>query len=123
MSDEEEIVKNCYRKMYQGMINKDKDLMSKVLHPSFTLIHMTGMRQPKEEFIQAVMDGTLNYNSASHHSIDVTLKGNEAELTGRSLVHAAVFGGGWHTWRLQLRCHLKCENGSWLIIKAAASTY
>lgn len=123
MSDKEEIIRNCYITMYQGMVNKDEDILSEVLHPSFTLIHMTGMRHSKEAFIQAVTDGTLNYSSARHQSIEVTLNGNEAELTGKSLVHAAVFGGGWHTWRLQLRCHLKRENGTWLITKATASTY
>lgn len=123
MSDQEEIIRNCYITMYQGMVNKDEDILSMMLHSSFTLIHMTGMRQSKEAFIRAVTDGTLNYSSARHQSIEVTLNGNEAELTGKSLVHAAVFGGGWHTWRLQLNCHLRYEEGKWLITRAKASTY
>lgn len=50
------------------------------------------MYQTKEEFIQAVQNGTLNYDSVRHRSIDVRLHENEAELTGKSLVHASVFG-------------------------------
>lgn len=121
--DDRKKIEECYRLMYEGMVNKDEELLQKVLDPSFDLMHMTGMRQLKAEFIQAVLDGTLNYSSARHQHIDVNIKGNEAELTGQSLVHAAVFGGGWHTWRLQLRCRLKETDGVWLITEARASTY
>lgn len=121
--DIREKVEECYRLMYEGMVNKDEDLLKEVLDPSFVLIHMTGMRQSRPEFIRAVLDGTLNYSSARHQHIDITVRDKEAELIGKSLVHAAVFGGGWHTWKLQLRCRLKCRNGVWVIDKASASTY
>lgn len=113
----------CYRLMYEGMVNKDEELLQEVLDPSFILVHMTGLRQTKVEFIWAVHDGTLNYGWARHQHIDVNIKGNEAELTGQSLVHAAVFDGGWHTWRLQLQCGLKKKDGVWLITEARASIY
>lgn len=121
--DDRNRVEECYRLMYEGMVNKDEDLLQEVLDPAFVLIHMTGMRQPKAEFIWAVRDGTLNYSSARHQHMDVSVKGKEAELIGKSLVHAAVFGGGWHTWRLQLRCKLRKNDGVWQITEAKASTY
>lgn len=121
--DDRKKIEECYRLMYEGMVNKDEELLQKVLDPSFALVHMTGLRQPKAEFIRAVMDGTLNYSSARHQHIDVNIKEKEAELTGKSLVHAAVFGGGWHTWRLQLQCRLKKKDGVWLVTEARASTY
>lgn len=121
--DDENRAEECYRLMYEGMVKKDEELLQKVLDSSFVLVHMTGMRQPKAEFIRAVQDGTLNYSSARHQYIDVEVKGKEAELTGKSLVHASVFGGGWNTWRLQLRCRLKKTDGEWLITEAKAYTY
>ena len=45
--------------MYDGMVRKDSRLLSEVLDDSFVLIHMTGMRQSKEVFIQAAEDVTL----------------------------------------------------------------
>lgn len=121
--DDRNRIEECYRLLYEGMINKDEELLQKVLDSSFALVHMTGLKQPKEEFIRAVRDGTLNYSWARHQHIDVDMKVNEAELTGKSLVHAAVFGGGRHTWRLQLRCGLKKKDGAWLVTEARASTY
>ena len=59
---------------------------------------MTGMRQPKQAFIKAV-------------------------LTGQSYVAAAVFGGGRHNWHLQQKCSLKKTDGVWKITRSVASTY
>lgn len=69
----------------------------------FVLIHMTGMHQSKREYIRAIMDGTLNYYSEETDSIDVSVSGDTAVMTGHSKVAAAVFGGGRHTWRLALK--------------------
>ena len=56
-------------------------------------------------------------------SLDVRVNGERARLVGRSRVSAAVFGGGRHTWRLALAFELEKRNGSWVFIKARASTY
>lgn len=122
MNDREK-VENCYRQMYQGMVDKNRSILSEVLSDSFVLVHMTGMRQSKEAFIRAVEDGTLNYYSAEHQQMEVGIKGEWAEMIGRSLVSAAVFGGGMHTWRLQLKLELIQSGGIWMITEARASTY
>ncbi|MGI6116939.1 MAG: nuclear transport factor 2 family protein [Bilifractor sp.] len=121
--DEQEQIKECYRQMYQGMVTKDESILREALNPSFELIHMTGMRQPLNTFIQAIQDGTLNYSSARHQNIKVQVQGDRAELIGQSLVRAAVFGGSWYTWRLQLDCSLVRHDGRWQIAQARASTY
>ena len=109
--------------MYEGMIAKDEEILKDVLDDSFVLVHMTGMRQPKEEFIKAVMNGTLNYYSAEHENMPVTINGDTAILTGQSYVAAAVFGGGRLYWHLQQTCSLKKINGVWKITRSVASTY
>ena len=122
MNDKEKI-ENCYRQMYLGMIQKDRDVLSEVLDDSFVLVHMTGMRQSKDAFIRAVEDGTLNYYSANHQRMETKVSGDRAEFIGQSMVNAAVFGGGPHTWRLQLKLKLIQRADSWKITEAKASTY
>ena len=122
MNDKAQI-EDCYRQMYKGMVEKDRRILSEVLDDSFFLVHMTGMRQPKEAFIQAVEDGTLNYFSAGHQQIGVKIQDHQAELIGQSMVNAAVFGGGRHTWRLQLKLKLIQSTDGWKITEARASTY
>ena len=118
-----EMIRDTYIRMYDGMIAKEESLLRDVLDDSFVLVHMTGMRQSKEEFIRAVMDGTLNYYSAEHENMPVKIDGDNAVLTGQSLVSAAVFGGGRSRWHLQQKCSLKRVSGKWKITGSVASTY
>ena len=120
---EQEKIENCYRQMYNGMIQKDSKLLSEVLDNSFVLIHMTGMRQSKEVFIRAVKDGTLNYYAADHQYMKTELYGESAVFIGKSKVNAAVFGGGRHTWHLLIRMKLILRGNEWLITEAVVSTY
>lgn len=122
MGDAEKL-EACYRQMYRGMIDKDCELLSKVLDDSFVLAHMTGMRQNKAAFIRAVENGTLNYFSANHEHIATEIYGNDAELIGQSIVLAAVFGGGKHLWCSQLKLKLLRHDNEWKITEAQASTY
>ena len=119
----EEVITECYKKLYQAMIEKDNSALAELLDETFVLIHMTGMRQSRDAFILAVEDGTLNYYSAQHQDVDVRIDNDKAVLTGQSQVRAAVFGGGRHIWRLQLKINLIETDGQWIMTEAKASTY
>ena len=121
--DDKQSIENLYREMYQAMVSKDTVTLNRVHADEFVLTHMTGMHQSKQEYIRSIAHGTLNYYSAEHEQIDIRVNGDHATLTGRSRVNAAVFGGGRHTWRLQLSFTLFVENGSWRFTSARASTY
>ena len=112
-----------YENMYQFMISKDTDNLAKILSDEFALHHMTGMVQKKQEFLQAVRQGTLNYFSAAHEKVDVQITGDYALIIGDSRVLAAVFGGGRHTWQLRQAISCKKENGIWFMEKSVASVY
>ena len=121
--NDEQMIRDAYIRMYRGMIAKDESILREVLDDSFVLVHMTGMRQPKQAFIKAVLNGTLNYYSAEHENMPVEISGNTAVLTGQSYVAAAVFGGGRSNWHLQQKCSLKKTDGVWKITRSVASTY
>ena len=120
--DKEEILK-LYHDMYAAMIRKDRDGLERVLDDNFVLVHMSGMQQSKAECIESIMNGTLNYFSEQTSDTDITVTGDTAIMTGRSRVNAAVFGGGRHTWPLQLEFKLFKRDGVWRFTKAEASTY
>ncbi len=120
---DQELLTQCYRRMYQGMVQKDSTRLEDTLDDSFVLVHMTGMRQSKRQYIDAIANGTLNYYSEQTDSIDITVEGDTARLVGQSCVNAAVFGGGRHTWRLQLAMSAVKRDGHWYFTRAKASTY
>ena len=121
--DDRQQLAALYERMYKAMIAKDSTTLHEVHADDFLLIHMTGMRQSKEAFIKAVMNGTLNYFSAEHEHLPVEVNGDTAVLTGQSYVAAAVFGGGRSNWHLQQKCSLKKIDGKWKITRSIASTY
>ena len=121
--NEETAIKEAYRQMYRGMIDKDREVLESVLRSSFVLVHMTGLRQSREGYISSIENGTLNYFSEEPVEVTVTVHGDQAELVGKSRVNAAVFGGGRHTWPLQLDIELVRTDGNWRMTQALASTF
>ena len=121
--DDKQQIEALYKQMYRAMIAKDIETLGSLLDENAALIHMTGTRQPKREYLRAIKDGTLNYYSVEDDEIIINVDGDKATMTGRSRVNAAVYGGGRHTWRLQIKSTLKKKDGRWLFVEQRASTY
>ena len=122
MTDREQI-ERLYYDMYAAMVKKDRAELLRVHDESFVLVHMTGMRQSRQVYIDSILNGTLNYFSERTESLEITVQGNTARMTGKSRVVAAVYGGGKHEWRLQGDFTLRKENGTWRFTGSRASTY
>ena len=125
MAQNEEIhLKELYTAMYKAMIAKDTTMLGEMMADDSALIHMTGMRQPRREYLRAIADGTLNYYSCTDSDVKVAIEGCSARMTGCSRVNAAVFGGGRHTWPLRLDIDWKKDvEGKWTITEIRASTF
>lgn len=122
MNDKEEI-SELYAAMYRAMITKDTTALSDMLDEGFVLVHMTGMRQPKKDYLRYIANGTLNYYSCEDTVLDITINQDSAYMIGRSYVIAAVFGGGRHSWPLQLAITLRKHQNKWVMTEAIASTF
>ena len=122
MNDETKL-RQLYEDMYAAMVAKDEAELDRVHDDSFVLVHMTGMHQDKKTYIRSILNGTLNYYSAVTQDLSVLVDGDTATMTGKSRVNAAVFGGGKHTWRLQLFFHAQKTDDGWKLTKAEASTW
>ncbi len=121
--DDRAIIRDMYREYWRRMIAKDADGLRSLMADGYFLLHMTGVKQSAEAFLNGLVDGTFNYYSADRDSIDVTLDGNHAALTGKSRVVASVYGGGKSSWRLRSDFTLRRESGSWKFTSSRASTY
>ena len=120
---DEALIKEIYRKYWDAMIRKDADVLRDLMSDDYYLKHMTGVRQSRDVFIKGLLDGTFNYYTADHDGIDVRIDGENARMTGKSRVLAAVYGGGKHAWRLQGDFTLRKEDGRWKLTSSRASTY
>ena len=122
MTDKEQITA-LYEAMYKAMIAKDTVALGNILSEDSVLVHMTGHRQSRKEYLSEIASGTLNYYSVNTDSLEITVNGDSARMTGRSRVNAAVYGGGRHTWRLQMDSELRKIDGAWIITYSKASMY
>ena len=123
MNDEVEHIRNLYRRYWNCMIAKDINGLRSLFADDYYLLHMTGVRQSADVFLKGLKDGTFNYYSATHDYIDVVITEDQAEITGRSRVIAAVYGGRKSSWRLQGKFKLRKEQGAWKFTSSVASTY
>ena len=121
-SDKQQI-EALYKQQYKAMIDKDIAALDTILDDSSVLVHMTGNRQQKRDYLHEIENGTLNYYSVQDEEISIEVDGERATMRGRSRVTAAVYGGGHHTWRLQIESTLVKRNGRWLFVEQRASTY
>lgn len=122
MSDREEI-RQLYGRLYSAMIAKDTAELETVFSDEAGLEHMTGLVQPKRDFIKAVEDGTLNYYSVNHERDEIEVDEDSARMSGRSRVLASVYGGGRHEWPLLMECDFRKVNGVWKIVYSKVSMY
>lgn len=122
MADKEQI-QALNDAMYKAMISKDTAVLGDILSEDSVLVHMTGHRQPKKEYLSEIASETLNYYSVDTDSLEITVNGDSARMIGRSRVNAAVYGGGRHTWRLQMDSQLRKNDGVWKITYSKASLY
>lgn len=121
--NDKETIRDMYRKYWQHMIDKDAESLRRLMADDYVLTHMTGVSQTRESFLSGLSNGTFNYYSADHDSIEVTISGDTATMIGKSRVFAAVYGGRMNSWRLRGDFTLRKENGAWLFTRSEASTF
>ena len=120
---EEAKISELYKDYWDYMIEKNIEGLRSLMSSDYCLYHMTGVKQSADEFIEGLKNGTFNYYSAEHDDIIVKVYSDEATMTGKSRVVAAVYGGGKGSWRLQGDFTLRKENENWKFTSSRASTY
>ena len=60
-SDIDSEIIDRFMEFQQALIDKDEAKLNEILTEKYELIHMSGKKQTKQEFIGEIMDGTLNY--------------------------------------------------------------
>ena len=122
MSDKE-LARKLYIDLCEASINKDLDKLDEILSDDYVLVHMTDMKQSKEDYIESVKNGELSYFETKHESIEVTINGNEATILGKTKTLASPFGSSKSWWNLRQDLKAKKINGKWILTYSKASSY
>ena len=120
-SDKFEILQ-LTRKLTQLMIEQDLKGLSEILDTHFTLTHITGYVQPKDEWFSDIESERMKYYSYNEVHTSVEIEGDRATFVGQNLLDARIWGTR-NTWRLQQTMQLEKRNGKWIIMKSVATTF
>ncbi len=123
MGNESDRVKAALQKMLDGMILKDIPSLKESLSENMVLVHMTGHRQNRDEFLAEIMDGTLNYRSNKMVDSTIEIDGETASVILKTETDAAVYGGGYHHWRLVMRTKLQLIDNDWKVTYSEVGTW
>ena len=122
MSDKE-LVRKLYIDLCEASINKDLIKLGEILSDNYVLVHMTGMKQTKEDYLDSVKSGELSYFESKHESIDVNVNGDDATIIGKTKTLASPFGTSKSWWNLRQDLKAKKIDGKWILMYSKASSY
>lgn len=117
LTDIQEDVLERFMDFQEAMIEKDLEKLNEIICDNYTLTHMSGKTQTKQEFIDEIMDGTLNYYKSTINNPDIILFGeNKAIFKADVTLDAKVYGMKG-TWTLHSQQTLEKINDKWYISK------
>lgn len=97
-SDVDMEVLDRFIEFQNALIDKNEDKLNEIIQDGYELVHMSGKRQSKDEFISEVMDGTLNYFKSEIFNPTILWDDDEnASLIADVTLTAKVYGieGKW----------------------------
>ena len=115
-NQEEKEVLIEFRNHIEALIRKDRAAIEAFLAPSFQLIHMTGKVQNRNEFINEVMGGILNYYKSRLVNPQIEINNNIAKMRVDVEFDANVYGMRGN-WTLYSKNTFQKINNRWYFIK------
>ena len=113
LSLEEEIILNRYKELEQAMIDKDIDKLNKIVKEGTTFTHMSGKTQSKNEYLEDIRSGALDYQSYTIENPRVTIDGNTAILKAKVTLTARAYGAQG-TYPFNISAYFEKIDGEWL---------
>jgi hypothetical protein len=110
------------RQLTQLMIEENTVEINKILDAHFTLTHITGYVQSKDEWFAEIESERMKYYSYTEVKTSVKIDGDKAVFVGQNLLDARIWGTR-NNWRLQQTMRLEKRNGKWIILNSVATTF
>lgn len=117
-----EIIKSKYKDMYRCMIEKDIVGLNNILDDTFSIIHKNGLSQSKEQYLEAIASGKMNFYSCKHDYLSINQSHNKAIAIGKTTFQ---FGekDAPNTSKLQLTINFEKKQNEWVMVHAVGSDY
>ncbi len=117
LNDDQEEVLERFIEFQYAMIEKDLEKLNELLEDNYTLTHMSGKTQTKDEYIGEIMDGTLNYYESIINNPIITIKEKDKALLKADVTLDAKVYGMKGTWTLHSEQTMEKINEKWYLSK------
>lgn len=115
LTESEEEVLERFMEFQKAMIEKDLDMLNEILDDDYTLTHMSGKTQTKQEYIDEIMDGTLNYYKSTIDNPQIRIIEEDKAIFNADVTLDAKVYGMKGTWTLHSQQTMEKINGRWYI--------
>ena len=99
----------------QAMTDKDIDAMREIVSEDMVFVHMSGIRQTREEYFADVADGSLTYYTIGMADPVIEIDGDHAIVTYTSILNANAYGARG-TFRMKGSHHYENRDGAWIAV-------
>ena len=96
-----------------ALIDKNEHKLNEIILDDYELVHMSGKRQSKKEFIDEVMDGTLNYFKSEIINPTVLHDGDSSATLIADVTLTAKVYGAQGKWTLNTVAGFEKIDGVW----------
>ena len=115
-STEAEVVE-VLQDYHRAMVEADTDKLAVLVDRQFSLTHITGYVQPRDEWFHVIRTGQFDYHRIDIDEVEVRINADVADVAGSGTFNATI--NGMHApWRLRFTLVVACQNGRWKIMSA-----
>ena len=117
LTKSQEEVLERFKEFQKAMIEKDSIKLNEIISENYTLTHMSGKTQTKQEYIDEIMNGTLNYYKSIIDNPQITIfEDTKAVLKADVTLDAKVYGMKG-TWTLHSAQSMEKIDNKWHMSK------
>ncbi|WP_318766443.1 nuclear transport factor 2 family protein [Lactiplantibacillus carotarum] len=109
-----------YRQFNAAMAANDVAQLTEILAPEFTLTHMSGFVQSRDEWLDEIERGQMYYDESREVQVAASPIAVGWQVRGHNVVSAAIHGGRTRHWRLNTVMPI---NQHGVILKAVVTPY
>ena len=115
LNQEEEEILQRFIEFQKAMIEKDPDKLNEIMNDNYTLTHMSGKTQTKQEYIDEIMDGTLNYYKSTINNPTISITDDDKAVIKADVTLDAKVYGMKGTWTLHSKQTMEKINNKWYL--------
>ncbi|MNP52034.1 hypothetical protein D3C76_1463980 [compost metagenome] len=103
------------------MVNKDTEALENILDNHYILVHMTGYRQSKQEWLEQIENEEMRYFKTMPQKTEITIAEKTAVLICDTKIDARIYGFR-NTWSMTLNMQFEKRGEKWYPVHAKATS-